>query len=202
MSLLDPAVGGLELGLAVVGGLVTASIVEGCWGGRSGDGRMSRQSRCSSAIVGGKLSMVLGGSGQGRVFDGDWATAYLGPGPWVSLAPAVPSHPAQVYEALGTALVALLVLAASSLGVFHTRDGSRLLVAIAAWCMARAAVTTMWRDPVVAGPLPAGGVLALGIAVAAVVAGGRDRRRGCRAGRERARSTAPAWPDPETRPPF
>ena len=102
-SLLDPAVGGLELGLAVVGGMLPRPrSSRPCSGRPSVGGRTSRRSRCLSAIAAGKLTMVLGGSGQGRSFEGDWATAFLGPGPWVSLAPAVPSHPAQVYEGVGT----------------------------------------------------------------------------------------------------
>ena len=201
MALLDPAVGALELSLAVVGGLATASIVAALLGSPVGRWAHVATVPLLTAIIAGKLTMLLGGSGQGRFFDGDWATAYLGPGPWLSLAPAVPSHPAQVYEALGTALAALIVLLASSLGVFRTRDGTRLLVAIAAWCLARAAVTTVWRDPVVAGPLPAGGLLALlvsvGALVLAVVVGVVLPRRSAAS-----RGTAPAWPDPETRPPF
>lgn len=202
MSILDPSVGALELGLAVVGGIATASIVAALLGSPVGRWAHIATIPLLTAIVGGKLAMVLGGSGQGRFFDGDWATAYLGPGPWISLAPAVPSHPAQVYEALGTTLAALLVLAASSLGIFRTRDGARLLVAIAAWCLARAAVTTVWRDPSVAGPLPAGGLLALLIAVGALVLAVLIGVVLPRRTRARDGATAPAWPDPETRPPF
>ena len=202
MSLLDPAVGGLELGLAVVGGLATAAIVAWLLGSPVGRWAHIAAIPLLVAIAGGKLAMVLGGSGQGRFFDGAWATAYLGPGPWISLAPAVPSHPAQAYEAVGTAIAAVLVLAASTLGAFRAKDGSALLVAIAAWCVARAAVTTVWRDPDVAGPLPAGGVLALVIALVAIVGALivgvwlPRRSRGTEQG------SAPAWPDPETRPPF
>jgi hypothetical protein len=73
---------------------------------------------------------------------------------------------------------------------------------VAAWCVTRAAVTTVWRDPAVAGPLPVGGVLALAIAVGAIVGAlligvWLPRRRGAHD-----ESAAPAWPDPETRPPF
>ena len=202
MSFFDPAVGGLELGLAVVGGLVTGAIVAALLGSPVGRWAHMATIPLLTAIVGGKLAMVLGGSGQGRFFEGDWATAYLGPGPWLSSAPAVPSHPAQVYEAVGTVLVAVLILAASSLGLFRAKDGRRLLVALAAWCVARAAVSTTWRDPVVGGPFPAGGLLALAIAlgaVACVVLLGVWWPNRSRAQAEAAR---PAWPDPETRPPF
>jgi prolipoprotein diacylglyceryltransferase len=201
-ALFDPAIGGLELGLAVVGGIATGSIVGALLDAPVGRWAHVVTIPLLSAIGAGKLAMVLGGGGQGRFFDGDWATAYLGAGPWVSLAPAVPSHPAQMYEALGTTLAALIVLAASSLGAFRGRDGSRLLVGIALWAVARAVVSTTWRDPVVAGPVPAGGVIALVVAVCAaagaIVIGAWLPRRT----RADAAAAHPSWPDPETRPRF
>ena len=202
MSLIDPAVGGLELGLAVVGGLTTGAIVAALLGSSVAHWAHIAAIPLLAAIAAGKLTMVLGGSGQGRFFDGSWATAFLGPGPWISLAPGVPSHPAQVYEGIGTALAATLIVAAGSLGAFRMRDGTRLLIAIAAWCVARAVATTVWRDPAVAGPLPAGGVLAVIIAVGAVIGAlvvgvWLPRRTAASAD-----SAAPSWPDPETRPPF
>jgi len=202
MSLLDPAVGGLELGLGVVGGVATGAIVAVLLGSSVGRWAHIAAIPLLVAIAAGKLTMVLGGSGQGSFFDGAWATSFLGPGPWISLAPAVPSHPAQVYEAVGTLFAALVVLALSGIGAFRASDGTRMLVAIGAWCIARAAVTTVWRDPAVAGPLPAGGVLALVIAIgsigAAVVLGVWLPRRSTIQGE----GGPPAWPDPETRPPF
>ena len=202
MSLLDPAVGGLELGLAVVGGVTTGAIVAALLGSSVARWAHVVTIPLLAAIAAGKLTMVLGGSGQGRFFDAAWATAFLGPGPWVSLAPAVPSHPAQVYEGIGTALAAVLIVAAGSLGAFRVRDGTRLLVGIAAWCVVRAVVTTVWRDPAVVGPLPAGGVLAVivasGAVIVALVIGVWLPRRT----RSQDEAAAPSWPDPETRPPF
>ena len=202
VTLLDPAIGGLELGLAVVGGIATGSVVGALLGAPVRRWAHVVTIPLLSAIVAGKLAMVLGGSGQGRFFDGDWATAFLGAGPWVSSAADIPSHPAQVYEALGTTVVALLVLMATSLGAFRARDSSRLLIAIALWAVVRAAVSTTWRDPIIVGPLPVGGVLALVIAagtiVTAIVVGAWLPRK-ARAARAAAQ---PAWPDPETRPPF
>jgi len=202
MSLLDPAVGGLELGLAVVGGVTTGAIVGALLGSSVARWAHVVTIPLLAAIAAGKLTMVLGGSGQGRFFDGAWATAFLGPGPWVSLAPAVPSHPAQVYEGIGTALAAVLIAAAGSLGAFRVRDGTRLLVGIAAWCVVRAVVTTVWRDPAAVGPLPAGGVLAVivasGAVIVALVIGVWLPRRT----RSQDEAAAPSWPDPETRPPF
>lgn len=202
MSLLDPAVGGLELGLAVVGGLVTAAIVAALLGSSVARWAHIATIPLLVAIAAGKLTMVLGGSGQGSFFDGVWATAFLGPGPWISLAPAVPSHPAQVYEAVGTLLGAVLVLGLGGVGAFRRTDGTRLLVAVAAWCIARAAVTTVWRDPDVAGPLPAGGVLALVIAIGSIVGVAILRVWLPRRSTLRDEGGPPAWPDPETRPPF
>ena len=101
-------------------------------------------------------------------------------------------------------IAAVLVLAAGSLGAFRARDGTRLLIGIAAWCVARAAVTTFWRDPDVAGPLPTGGLLALVIAAAAIAGAlvlGVWLRHGAGPCRARPQLTPP-WPDPETRPPF
>jgi prolipoprotein diacylglyceryltransferase len=202
LTLLDPAVGGLELGLAVVGGSATAAIVAALLGAPVRLWAHIAAIPLLTALAAGKLTTVLGGSGQGRPFDGEWATAYIGPGPWVSLAPTIPSHPSQVYEAVGTALVALLVLAASSLDLFRSRDGSRLLVAIAGWCAVRAIASTTWRDQAIVGVLPAGGLIAVAVAVSALVATvvvgvWLPRRQ-----RFRSEAAQPAWPDPESRPRF
>ena len=121
ITLFDPSIGGLELGLAIVGGITTASIVGALLGAPVAHWAHVATIPLLTAIVAGKLTMVLGGSGQGRFFDGDWATAFLGAGPWGSLAADIPSHPAQLYEALGTTLAALLILIASSLGATSSR---------------------------------------------------------------------------------
>jgi prolipoprotein diacylglyceryltransferase len=202
LSLLDPSVGGLELGMAVAGGIGTAAIVAALLGSPVGGWAHIASIPLLTAIGAGKLTMVLGGSGQGRPFDGDWATAYVGAGPWVSAAPAIPSHPAQVYEAIGTALVALLVLAASSLGLFRSADGSRLLVALAGWGTARALVSLTWRDLPVVGALPAGGLLAIAISVASLIGVIAVSAVWPRRQRARAAAAEPRWPEPEVRPPF
>lgn len=201
LSLADPTVGGLELGLGVVGGVVTAAIVAAVLGSPVGRWAHMLAVVVMAAIAGGKLTMALGGSGQGAPADVTWATAYLGPGPWGSLAPALASHPAQLYEAAATVLVALVVLAATAAGGFRSRDGSRLLIALAGWAIARAAVSVTWRDPAIIGPLPVGGVLALAIAVGslgalAVMTVWLPRRR------LEAGDAGPTWPDPEDRPRF
>jgi phosphatidylglycerol:prolipoprotein diacylglycerol transferase len=202
MTLFDPAIGGLELALAVLGGLVTGWVVAVLLGAPPDGWAHTVAIPLLVAIAAGKLTMALGGSGQGRPFDGVWATAYVGPGPWVGLAPDLPSHPAQVYEGVGTVVVAFLVLVATSLGAFKSRDGSRLLVGLAGWAIVRAIVSTTWRDPVVAGSLPAGGLVALAIVVACIVGALVVSVWWPRRARQREAAAQPVWPDPETRPPF
>lgn len=199
LSLADPTVGGLELGLGVVGGVTTASIVAMLIGAPLGRWAHLLGVFLVAALVGGKLSMALGGGGQGVPLDAPWATAYLGAGPWVSNPADVPSHPAQLYEALGSLGVALVVAIATSAGAFRRRDGARLLVALAAWAVIRAAVSVTWRDDAVLGPLPVGGSIALLIAigmsvaaVAVVTVVPRERAR-------RAAAAEPAWPEPADR---
>jgi prolipoprotein diacylglyceryltransferase len=202
MALFDPAVGGLELGLAVVGGLVTAWVVATLLGAPPRAWAHAIAVVLLVAIAAGKLTMALGGSGQGRPFDGAWATAYLGSGPWVTLAPDLPSHPSQIYEAIGTMAVALFVLVATTVGAFRSRDGTRLLIGLAGWATVRAIVSTTWRDPTMAGALPVGGVEALVIAVGCVAALVVLSVWWPRRARSSADATQPVWPDPETRPPF
>jgi len=206
LSVLDPAIGGLELGLAVVGGVLTASYVARLLGAPVGRWATALALPLLVAIGAGKLSMALGGSGQGSPVEAAWSTAYLGPGPWGSLAPGLPSHPAQLYEGFASLILALvLVIGGVGLGS-GPRDGRLLLVVLAAWAAIRAVASITWRDPAVLGPLPAGGVLACGIAVGAVIAviamtlweGRRMRARAAPADGE----DGPTWPDPETRAQF
>jgi len=71
----------------------------------------------------GKLSEVLGGSGQGVLSSAAWATAYVGPGPWGVLGPDLPAHPAQVYEAIGDGLLLVVLLILGRRGPFRAGDG-------------------------------------------------------------------------------
>ena len=82
-----------------------------------------RQARDGPWRLAGRASRALG----------DWATAYLGPGPWGSLAPAVPSHPSQAYEGLATLVI--LVVAdgrCSTVPGLRVPDGRAFLVAVGA----------------------------------------------------------------------
>jgi prolipoprotein diacylglyceryltransferase len=202
-ALLDPAVGGLELGLAVVGGTLTGAYVASLLEAPVGKWFHLAAIPALLAIGAGKLTMVLTGAGQGLPSDASWATAYAGPGPWASLAPAIPSHPSQAYEGIATLVILAALVIAVTLGGFARRDGRLFFVGIGLWAVARAVVSTTWRDPVVALGLPAGGLIAIGIAIgcAAIVAWLTVRRRAAaRTDEEIAHDLA--WPDPETRPPF
>jgi prolipoprotein diacylglyceryltransferase len=206
-AMLDVGQGGLELSLAVVGGLLTAAIVAALMGAPVGRWMHALILPLLLAIGAGKLAMVLGGDGQGLPFDGDWALAFLGPGPWGSLAPALPSHPAQVYEAILTLAVLLVMSALLAAGAFRGRNGAAFLLGIALWAVGRAIVASTWRN------LPAMGSLNMGQVLALAVAGGATilllgvvlesaRRRSVEGSAAAGPGAAgePSWPDPETRP--
>jgi prolipoprotein diacylglyceryltransferase len=205
-TLLDPSIGGLDLAAGVVGGIATATLVIRLLGAPLGSWANLAALPLLVALGAGKLTMVLGGSGQGLPSDAAWATAYLGPGPWGSLAPALPSHPAQAYEGLATLALAAGLAVTVAAGAFGRGDGRLLLVGVAGWAFVRAIVTTVWRDPIATGPLPAAGWLALAIAagasailIAVSVRRSRDGRSTAATGTG---SDEPSWPDPATRPPF
>jgi hypothetical protein len=80
--------------------------------------------------------------------------------------------------------------------------GARLLVGLAGWAIVRAIVSTTWRDPVVTGPLPMGGIVAAVIAVGAIAGAVAVSVWLPRRARAREDAAKPLWPDPETRPPF
>ena len=214
LRLLDPSTGGLELAGAVAGGLLT-----GAYAASLLDAPVARWARLAAVPVlillgGGKVAMVLGGSGQGLPSDAPWATAYAFTGPWGSLAPDLPSHPAQLYEGLATLVFAAAIVALVSARAAiaqapapegSARAGGLLLLAIAGWALIRAGVSLTWRDPAVIGPLPMGGAIAILLALACLVAVGllavSGRRRKPDSGR-RELPPEPAWPDPATRPRF
>ncbi len=208
-ALLDPSQGGLSLSLAVVGGLVTASIVAGLLGAPIGRWMHALVLPLLLALAAGKVAMALGGSGQGLEWDGQWATAYLGPGPWGSPSPEIPAHPAQLYEALATTGVLLLMMILLARGAFARRTGAAFLLGIALWAIARAAVASTWRDPSVLGRLGMEQVVSLVIATVAIVllaVEAASRRRGGGAATDGLGTAGPsgegepAWPKPSSRP--
>jgi prolipoprotein diacylglyceryltransferase len=196
---------------------VTASIVAGLLEAPAGRWMHALVLPMLLALAGGKAAMILGGGGQGQPWDGDWATAYAGPGPWGSLAPGIASHPSQAYEALATVAVLLFVAWLLALGAFSRRTGSVLMLGVALWAVARAVVASTWRDPVVVGPLRMEQVVSLALAAGALVVGAlmtaaeRSRRRRGAGGAGSLRPAdvgagtgahpgEPAWPDPRDRP--
>jgi prolipoprotein diacylglyceryltransferase len=206
--LLDPSIGGMELGLAVVGGALTGSYVASLLGASVGRWLHLAAAPVLLALGAGKLTMVLTGSGQGLPSDAATATDYIGPGPWGSLVPALPSQPSQAYEGIATLGILAVLALVTLLGGFGRRDGRLFFVAIGLWAVARALVSTTWRDPVVAGGLGAGGliavVIAAGCAVGLVVVTLRSRGAPSDAPAGGAPGAGPQieWPDPEARPRF
>lgn len=163
-AILDPGQGSLELGLAIVGGTLTGGLAARLLGEPAGRWFHVAALPLLVAIAVGKLAMALGGSGQGQPSNLPWATAYLGAGPWGSLAPELPSHPAQLYEAAATAVVLAAAIALLGSGAFARRDGRLFVAAIAGWAVARTVVAATWRDAPVLGPLLADQLLSIAIA--------------------------------------
>jgi prolipoprotein diacylglyceryltransferase len=224
-ALFDWGQGGFELTLAVVGGTLTAVIVATLLESPVGRWLHAAILPLLLALAGGKLALVLGGTGQGTPFDGAWATAYLGQGPWGSLAPELPSNPSQVYEAVGAAGVALVLMVLLAAGAFGRRSGGAFLFGLALWSLMRVGVATTWRDPPVIGDVRMEQAIALAVAGAAlvlllaqvVVQATRGRRTtpvlepgevpeadtpGLTAPVADAGPPKPDWPDPASRPRF
>lgn len=162
----DISQGGLELALAVAGGLLTASVVASLLGAPLGRWLHALTLPLLLLLGGTKAAMVLGGSGQGVPLGETWATAYLGAGPWGSLAPAIPSWPSQAIEALATLLVGGVAWWFMALGVFRHRNGASFFLALGLWAGARAVIASTWRDPAVLGSLSMPQLISIGIAVA------------------------------------
>ncbi len=210
-AVLDIGGGGFQLSLAVVGGALTAALVATMLGGSIGRWMHALIGPLLLAIAGGKLAMVLGGDGQGVPWGGTYATAYPGPGPWGSLAPEIPSHAAQAYEAGATLLVLFVLAVLLTLGAFSRRAGGAFLVGMALWALARATVATVWRDPSVVGPLRMDQILSLLIAAGSLLLlvlgwavgrfrGGPGELPAPAAASPETRGSGPEWPDPTARP--
>jgi len=168
-AIVDPGQGGLTLTLAVPFGILTGALIARLLGAPVGRWLHATALPLLFVLAAGKLIAVLGGTGQGDPTDLVWATSYGGPGPWGSLGADIPSHPAQVYEAVLVALAIAGLVAAPRLEVVARRDGAAMFVALGLWAVARFLVVFTWRDTPVLGPLRAEQVLALAVlAVAAV----------------------------------
>jgi phosphatidylglycerol---prolipoprotein diacylglyceryl transferase len=175
-AIVDPTQGGLELTLAVPLGILTGALIARLVGAPVTRWMHAIALPLLFVLAAGKLVGVLGANGQGSAADLPWSTAYIGPGPWDSLAAEIPSHPAQVYEAILGLVTIIGLAAASRLEFVSRRDGAALYAALGLWAIGRFAIAFTWRDPVVAGPLRAEQVLLLLVAIVAAV-GLLERRR-------------------------
>ena len=187
-AIADPGRGGLELLLGVVGAAISGGYAARLLGPSAGVWFHVAAIPTLLAVATGKLGMAVGGAGQGSATDLPWATSYTGAGPWGSLAPALPAHPAQLYEAGLVALIVVVVTVAGMVGAFDRRDGAAWLAAVGSWALARGVVAATWRDAAVAGPLRAeqllvlAVLLGLGIAATRLVRGARSVEPGIAAG--------------------
>jgi phosphatidylglycerol:prolipoprotein diacylglycerol transferase len=175
-AILDPTQGGLTLSLAVPLGIVTGSLIARLLGAPVVRWMHAFALPLLFVLAAGKAVEVLGATGQGRVADLAWSTAYAGPGPWGSLAPAVPSHPAQLYEAILVGLAIVVFAVVSRFEVIARRDGAALYAALGLWAIARCVVVYTWRDPAVLGPLKMDQLLAL-VVLGIALLGLFERRR-------------------------
>lgn len=168
-AIVDATQGGLTLTLAVPCGIFTGAVIARLLGAPVGRWLHATALPLLFVLAAGKLIGVLGATGQGMPADLVWATAYGGPGPWGSLGADIPSHPAQVYEAVLVTLAIAGLLAASRLEVVARRDGAAMFVALGLWAVARFLVAFTWRDAPLLGPLRAEQLLALVVLAVAVV---------------------------------
>jgi prolipoprotein diacylglyceryltransferase len=165
VRLLNPDLGSLSLFGAVLGGALTGGYVAKLLGGSFGRWAAAAALPMLLALGFGKIAQFLGGSGQGMPFDGSWAVAFMGPGPWVSAAPELPSHPSQLYEAAWLLLGAVILLRpAGRAHELGPSEGRRLFGLALGWFAAgRVLVGFTWRDQRIVGGLNAEQLLALGL---------------------------------------
>jgi phosphatidylglycerol:prolipoprotein diacylglycerol transferase len=176
-AILDPAQGALGLGLAVPGAILGGALIA-----RLVDAPLDRWLHAAVlpmlfVLAAGKLAGILSAAGQGAPSDAPWATAYLGDGPWSSLAAYLPSHPSQVYEAMGTTFILIALGVALRGGAFSRRTGSVLFVGLALWALIRGIVILTWRDSEVLGPLRAEQLVLLAVVAGSIWAISNLRRR-------------------------
>jgi hypothetical protein len=187
-ALIDPGRGGFGLTLAVVLGTLTAIAVA-----RLLAAPIDRWLGVASVpvLLGlglGKLTMALGGAGQGSYSGAWWATSYVRTGVWGSINPTFPALPSQVIE--GGLVLAVMVLVvvlplllrlrlrrwrvAVRPALAPRRDwpfligGRRYLTVVGLWAVARFAAAFTWRDARVLGPLVAEQLVLLIVAVGAL----------------------------------
>lgn len=168
-TITDFSQGALSLTLAVPLAILTAAVIARLIGAPVGRWLHVAAVPLLAVVAAGAFVGVLGATGQGLPASLPWATAYAGDGPWGSLAPDVPSHPAQVYEGLLLTLAVIAVLVASRLGVGARGNGTALFLALGLWAAARFAIAFVWRDPIEIGPLRVDQVLSLLVLALALI---------------------------------
>lgn len=168
-SIMDVGQGALTLTLALPFGMLTAGLVARLLGAPIGRWMHALTLPLLFVLAAGKLAGVLGGSGQGAPFGGPGATAYLGPGPWGSLAADVPAYPSQAYEAALVGLIMVVMAVASLAPVIRRANGASLFVALGLWSIARFAVAATWRDAPAVGSLRMDQALLIGVFAIAIV---------------------------------
>ncbi|MBI3751824.1 MAG: prolipoprotein diacylglyceryl transferase [Chloroflexi bacterium] len=190
-SITDFSQGGLGLTVGVPFGILTGAIIARLIGAPVARWLHAAAFPLLFVLAAGKLAGVLGATGQGLPSDLSWATSYAGPGPWGSLAPNVPSHPAQAYEALLVTLAIAVLIVLSRFEVIARRDGGAMFAALALWAGARFAVAFTWRDAAILGPLRVDQLLSL-LLLALALLGLFERSRAPAGTGERDRVEEPA----------
>ncbi|MGH2408004.1 MAG: prolipoprotein diacylglyceryl transferase [Candidatus Limnocylindrales bacterium] len=209
-ALLDPGRGTLSMLGAVLGGSLSGVFVARVLGTEWRRWLDVAAPTLLMTIAGAKFAQFLGGGGQGVAWDGPWAVAFVGAGPWTSLMADVPAQPSQLYEAFW-ALAGLLPLSwidsldavamlparfrqedewlaerkarGEEVAPVHLRFGLLYLFALAWWLVGRFLIGFSWRDDVTIGPLRVEQALALAaLAVVALLVVGATRRQPPRRG--------------------
>ena len=185
----DPSQGGLALSLGVLFGICSGLAVA-----RLLSAPIERWLSVAGipVLLGlgfGKLTMLLGGSGQGSYSDASWATSYTGPGPWGSVNPSYPAIPSQALEGMLVLAAAAALLLVPLLLRLRLRRWGRVVrpgwsprrqwslltggrgfvTLISIWAAARFVAAFTWRDARVLGPLCAEQLTVLGVVAAVVV---------------------------------
>jgi prolipoprotein diacylglyceryltransferase len=215
-AIADPGQGGFDLTLAVVLGTLTAAAVARLLAAPIGRWLSVASLPVLLGLGLGKLTMVLGGAGQGSYSDAAWATSYVQSGPWGSTNPSYPAVPSQAVEGGLILAIAILMLFVPFVLRFRVRrwwrlvrpglaprhrwsylsGGRRYMTALGLWALARFAAAFTWRDARVLGPLGADQLILLLVAVVALVLqpvpGAIRRLRAAWAARRAARRDAKA----------
>ena len=186
-ALFDPGRGGMELTLAVLLGSLTAISVARLLAAPIGYWLSVAAVPLLVGLGLGKLTMVLGGAGQGLYSDASYATLYVRPGPWGSANADLAAVPSQALEGALVLAVLVAVLVVPFLlrlrfpdrwiivrpALAPRRDwamltgGRRFLTVLGLWAVARFVAVFTWRDAHVLGPLAAEQMLLIAVIVLA-----------------------------------